>query len=48
MSFLRQHAPAEEPLHSAVLARATREIFIFTQRGVVALLLVAEPRPAAP
>ena len=26
VSFLRQHAPEEEPLRSAVLARATREI----------------------
>ena len=42
--FLRQHAPAEEPLRSGVLARATREISIITQRGLAALLLAAEPR----
>ena len=46
LPFLRQHAPAEEPLRSAVLARATREISIITQRGLAALLLSAEPRPA--
>ena len=46
LSFLRQHAPEEEPLRSAVLARATREISIITQRGLAALLLSAEPRPA--
>ena len=45
-SSLRQHAPAEEPLRSAVLARATREISIITQRGLAAVLLAAEPRPA--
>ena len=44
LSFLRQHTLAEEPLRSAVLARATREISI-TQRGLAALLLAAEPRP---
>ena len=44
LSFLRQHAPAEEPLRSAVLARATRDISIITQRGLAALLLAAEPR----
>ena len=48
LPFLRQHAPAEEPLRSAVLARATREISIITQTGLAALLLAAEPRPAAP
>ena len=48
LPFLRQHAPAEEPLRSAVLARATREISIITKRGLAALLLAAEPRPAAP
>ena len=48
LPFLRQHAPAEEPLSSAVLARATREISIITKRGLAALLLAAEPRPAAP
>ena len=47
LSFLRQHALAEEPLRSAVLARATREISISTQRGVAAPLLAAERRPAA-
>ena len=46
LPFLRQHAPAEEPLRSAALARATREISIITQRGLAALLLAAEPRPA--
>ena len=45
LPFLRQHAPAEGPLRSAVLARATREISIITQRGLAALLLAAEPRP---
>ena len=48
LPFLRQHAPAEEPLRSAVMARATREISIITQTGLAALLLAAEPRPAAP
>ena len=47
MPFLRQHAPADPALRSAVLARATREISILTQRGLAALLLAAEPRPAA-
>ena len=42
---MRQHAPAEEPLRSAVLSRATREISIMTQLGLAALLLAAEPRP---
>ena len=46
LPFLRQHAPAEEPVRSGVLARATREISIITQRGLAALLLAAEPRPA--
>ena len=45
--FLRQHVPAAEPLRSAVLARATREISITTQRGLAALFHAAEPRPAA-
>ena len=45
LSFLRQHAPAERPIRSAVLARATREISIITPRGLAALLLSAEPRP---
>ena len=45
LPFLRQHAPADEPVRSAVLARATREISIITQRGLAALLLAAEPRP---
>ena len=45
--FLRQHAPVEEPLRSAVLARATRDISNITQRGLAALFLGAEPRPAA-
>ena len=44
--FLKQHAPPE-PLRSAVLARATGEISIITQRGLAALLLAAELRPAA-
>ena len=44
---LRQHAPAEEPLRSAALARATRELSIITQRGLASLLLAAEPRPVA-
>ena len=47
LPFLRQHAPAEEQLRSGVLARATREISIITQRGLATLLLVAEPRRAA-
>ena len=47
MPFLRQHAPADPMLRSAVLARATREISILTQRGLAALLLAAEPRPEA-
>ena len=47
MPFLRQHAPAEEPLRSAVLARATLDISIITQRGLAAFFLAAEPRPAA-
>ena len=46
LPFLRQHAPADEPHRSAVLARATREISIITQRGLASLLLAAEPRPA--
>ena len=45
LPFLRQHAPAEPALRSVVLARATREISIITQRGLAALLLAAEPRP---
>ena len=47
LSFLRQHAPADPVLRSAVLARATRDISILTQRGLAALLLAAEPRPEA-
>ena len=47
LPFLRQHAPAEEPLRSAALARATRELSIITQRGLASLLLAAEPRPVA-
>ena len=47
LPFLRQHSPADEPLRSAVLARATREISTITQRCLAALLLAAEPRPAA-
>ena len=47
MPFLRQHAPADPVIRSAVLARATREISTLTQRGLAALLLAAEPRPAA-
>jgi len=47
LPFLRQHAPADPALRTAVLARATREISIITQRGLAALLLSAEPRPAA-
>ena len=45
LPFLQQHAPAEAPLRSVVLARATRDISIITQRGLAALLLAAEPRP---
>ena len=48
LPFLRQHAPAEEPLRSAVLARALRDIAVITQHGLAALLLAAEPRPVAP
>ena len=47
LPFLKQHAPAEEPLRSAVLARALRDIAVITQHGFAALLLAAEPRPAA-
>ena len=47
LQFLRQHAPAEEPLRSAVLARALRNIAVITQHGLAALLLAAEPRPNA-
>ena len=47
LPFLRQHAPAEEPLRSAAMARVLREISIVTQKGLAALLLAAEPRPAA-
>ena len=47
LPFLRQHAPADPALRTVVLARATREIFVITQRGLAALLLSAEPRPAA-
>ena len=47
LPFLRQHAPADPALRTVVLARATREISIITQRGLAALLLSAEPRPAA-
>ena len=46
LSFLRQHAPADAVLRSTVLARATRDISIITQRGLGALLLAAEPRPS--
>ena len=46
LPFLKQHAPAEEPLRSAVLARALHDISIITQQGLAALLLAAEPRPA--
>ena len=45
LPFLRQHAPEDSTLRSAVLARATRELSIITQRGLAALLLAAEPRP---
>ena len=45
--FLKQHAPTEEPLRSAVLARALRDISFITQQGLAALILAAEPRPAA-
>ena len=45
LPFLRQHAPADPVLRSAVLARATRELSIITQRGLAALLLAAESRP---
>ena len=47
LPFLKQHAPAEEPFRSAVLARALRDISVITQQGFAALLLAAEPRPAA-
>ena len=46
LPFLRQHAPAEEPRRSAVLARALHDISTITQQGLAALLLAAEPRPA--
>ena len=46
LPFLRQHAPAEEPVRSVALARATRELSVLTQRGLAALLLAGEPRPA--
>ena len=46
LPFLRQHAPAAEPVRSAALARATRELSVLTQRGLAALLLAGEPRPA--
>ena len=46
VAFLRQHAPMEELLRSAALARAMREVSIITQRGLAALLLAAE-RPVA-
>ena len=45
LSFLKQHAPAEESLRSVVLATALREISIVTQLGLARLLLSAEPRP---
>jgi hypothetical protein len=47
LPFLKQHAPAEEPLRSAVLARALRDIAVITQHGLAALHLAAEPRPNA-
>ena len=47
LPFLRQHAPADPVLRSAVLARATRDVSIHTQRGLAGLLLAAEPRPVA-
>ena len=47
LPFLKQHAPAEEPLRSTVLARALRDIAVITQHGLAALLLAAEPRPDA-
>ena len=47
LPFLRLHARAEEPLRCVMLARATREISIITQRFLAALLLAAEPRRAA-
>ena len=47
LPFLKQHAPAEEPLRSAVLARALRDIAVITQHSLAALLLAAEPRPDA-
>ena len=47
MPFLRQHAPADPVVRSAVLARATREVSIITQQGLAALLLASEPRPVA-
>ena len=39
-------ATALQPQARTPLARATREISIITQRGLAALLLSAEPRPA--
>ena len=45
LSFLKQHAPAEESLRSVVLAPALREVSIVTQTGLARLLLSAEPRP---
>ena len=47
MPFRKQHALAKEPLRSAILARALRDVSIITQRGPAALLLAAEPRTAA-
>ena len=43
----RRKRAHSEPLRSAALARATRELSIITQRGLASLLLAAEPRPVA-
>ena len=46
LPFLKQHAPAEEPLRSTVLARALRDIAVITQHGLAALLLARARRLA--
>ena len=45
LPFLKQHAPAEEPRRSAVLARALHDISIITQQGLAALLLASRGPP---
>ena len=47
LSFLRQPASADELLRSGTLARATREVSVISKSSLAALLLAAEPRPAA-